>query len=344
MRRAKKIAIVVTILAVGTAVALCFRRPDEVTPQKDGATFTRERIADTGKSEARPAVAPPKRGSAYQPLDETAAKPKLAGRIEPVASPLIPIGGMGAPTIGANAPPLRAAGETLSRERPGIAVDTSLTVERPAVQPPKAEQKPLGWREPKSSFEHGSKSLTNSDDIGEFTVNMEPAEKHKIVDGDTLASLAARYLGDASRAADIYNYNRDVLTSIELLPIGKELRIPAQEYRRPTVEPDVGPVDGVDRRDKLNLVPIVAAEPPREAPIQKAIQLPVGLGAVKSVAPAADGAAYVVQPYDTLALISRRVYGDLTHQDAIIAANREQLKTARDLRPGMTLILPRRTK
>ena len=49
---------------------------------------------------------------------------------------------------------------------------------------------------------------------------------HKIVDGDTLASLAERYLGSPQRAGEIYDANRDVLFDPQLLPIGVELTIP----------------------------------------------------------------------------------------------------------------------
>jgi hypothetical protein len=49
---------------------------------------------------------------------------------------------------------------------------------------------------------------------------------HVVVDGDSLAKLAARYLDAADLGDDIYRLNRDVLTSGDLLPIGVELRIP----------------------------------------------------------------------------------------------------------------------
>jgi nucleoid-associated protein YgaU len=49
---------------------------------------------------------------------------------------------------------------------------------------------------------------------------------HKIIDGDTLASLAERYLGSASRAMEIYEANRNVLANPALLPIDVELKIP----------------------------------------------------------------------------------------------------------------------
>lgn len=50
--------------------------------------------------------------------------------------------------------------------------------------------------------------------------------RHRIADGDTLSKLAQRYLGDPARENEIFAYNRDVLTSPEILPIGRWLRIP----------------------------------------------------------------------------------------------------------------------
>jgi phage tail protein X len=55
---------------------------------------------------------------------------------------------------------------------------------------------------------------------------VSPPRIHRIVDGDTLTSLAVRYWGDASRAGEIFAANRDVLSHPELLPVGKEIRIP----------------------------------------------------------------------------------------------------------------------
>jgi nucleoid-associated protein YgaU len=52
------------------------------------------------------------------------------------------------------------------------------------------------------------------------------ARTHRIVDGDTLAALAQRYLGSTARAREIYDANRDVLSDPDLLPIGVELKLP----------------------------------------------------------------------------------------------------------------------
>ena len=50
--------------------------------------------------------------------------------------------------------------------------------------------------------------------------------RHRIADGDSLASLAQFYYGNRAYAAAIYQANADVLKADGLLPIGKMIRIP----------------------------------------------------------------------------------------------------------------------
>jgi nucleoid-associated protein YgaU len=64
------------------------------------------------------------------------------------------------------------------------------------------------------------------------------ARTHKIVDGDTLANVAERYLGDPGREWEIYEANRNRLENPNLLPIGLELKIPPR-LREPA--PEAGP-------------------------------------------------------------------------------------------------------
>jgi nucleoid-associated protein YgaU len=63
---------------------------------------------------------------------------------------------------------------------------------------------------------------------------------HVVHNGDTLGRLAKRYLGDEGRALEIFDLNRDVLSNPHLLPIGVELRIPAD---RPLDGDDAPTVD-----------------------------------------------------------------------------------------------------
>lgn len=66
---------------------------------------------------------------------------------------------------------------------------------------------------------------------------------HRITDGDTLSRLAERYLGRSERYLEIYNANRDVLASPDLLPIGATLRIP-QGGQPSAVNPAGGTMPG----------------------------------------------------------------------------------------------------
>lgn len=54
---------------------------------------------------------------------------------------------------------------------------------------------------------------------------------HVVRNGDTLEKLAQRYLGDAGRALELFDLNREQLTNPHLLPIGAELRIPVPPQR-----------------------------------------------------------------------------------------------------------------
>ena len=57
------------------------------------------------------------------------------------------------------------------------------------------------------------------------TVN-EGFRIHRIIDGDSLESLAQHYLGFSGRSTEIFEANRSVLSDPEILPIGLELKIP----------------------------------------------------------------------------------------------------------------------
>jgi nucleoid-associated protein YgaU len=152
---------------------------------------------------------------------------------------------------------------------------------------------------------------------------------HRIVDGDTLSGLATRYLGRADRFGEIYEANRDVLRSPDVLPLGEILKIPSAEEPPPI---RVGP-----------MVPI-SREPAPPAPDSNAAgassDKPPPLGSLTSQKSGAASRIYRVQEGDTLAAIARKYFGDAQKHVAILAANRDQLTDAAALRPGMVLIIP----
>ena len=59
---------------------------------------------------------------------------------------------------------------------------------------------------------------------------------HKIVDGDTLFLLAKRYLGRRDRHRELFEANRDVLKTPDVLPIGVVLKIPPRQVRPPMTQ------------------------------------------------------------------------------------------------------------
>jgi nucleoid-associated protein YgaU len=180
---------------------------------------------------------------------------------------------------------------------------------------------------------------------------------HKIVDGDSLPSLAERYLGSAARAGEIFACNRDVLSDPELLPIGARLRIPTGSAR-----PAVAAVPRAGSTSDNASPPTapLAASPPAPTPAatypapqprlaEKTTASPpllnIGPSALAPLPPLGDqanspGRIYIVQTGDTLSVIARKLYGDSGRGDALLQANRDQLHSEQDLRPGMMLEAP----
>jgi phage tail protein X len=68
---------------------------------------------------------------------------------------------------------------------------------------------------------------------GEVFAESSQPRTHTVIDGDTLARLAARYLGSSDRYGEIFAANRGVLSTPDLLPIGVELVIPPRQRPAP---------------------------------------------------------------------------------------------------------------
>jgi nucleoid-associated protein YgaU len=59
-----------------------------------------------------------------------------------------------------------------------------------------------------------------------LTLETPAIRRHRLTDGDSLDKLAERYLGSRDRAEEIYQANRDVLATPDVLPLGRIIRIP----------------------------------------------------------------------------------------------------------------------
>lgn len=94
------------------------------------------------------------------------------------------------------------------------------------------------WREPAAS---GERAVPAATVFQENPTDPPAGRKHRVRDGDTLRSIARRYLGDEARYLEVFAANRHLLAHPELLPLGAELTIPA----------DTGAADETDRNSRL---------------------------------------------------------------------------------------------
>ncbi|MEN1678921.1 MAG: hypothetical protein AAGJ46_04970 [Planctomycetota bacterium] len=120
-----------------------------------------------------------------------------------------------------------------------------------ASQPEPTQPPPAAWQEwPSPSPAEGQFGLRRAEPFppqaGSQPAAIEAARSaaprvHIVADGDTLASLARRYLGDSSRAEELFARNRGVLDHPDLLPIGAEIVIEADRTtRQPTAADSAG--------------------------------------------------------------------------------------------------------
>lgn len=119
--------------------------------------------------------------------------------------------------------------------------DTQPTARPDVTKPRLSEKPPWGKVNPVPAL-RSSPNANRTPEPHESTGTVRPSSEpkrrtHKIVDGDTLSVLAARYLGSAERYLEIFEANKVVLPGPDILPIGVELEIPPKNQYRPV--PDV---------------------------------------------------------------------------------------------------------
>ena len=300
--RRKVVAVTACVFLVGFVAAVVFRKP-AVPAGDDGApspTLPTAVASDGGAvpvPDAKPNEAP----------QTVRAVPRFSGRIDPVTPELKPLtrrpprdtSGAAQPVV---ADPFAAASSPppLATLYPAPAAQSSSagdwTTMRTSVSKPSAPQVP----------EPDPHPFAEADVVADLAEEPDVPVTHVIRDGDTLVLLAERYLKDRNRYLEIFELNRDVLASPDLLPIGKKIELPPRQ---------VSPL-----RPAAQMVPISRGR---------------RTGAV-------DGAAqsYRVRRDDTLVDIARRVYGDESRYRDLYEANRDRLLSPHDLREGLELVLP----
>lgn len=219
----RKLLVVLSVLVTGISSALFFRK-------------------DQGQSD-------PRQGTLGNPFGQRVERRILAGAAwaRKIGGPL--------PAMPGRAPePLRV---------PASATAAILEPNRPGIEAPPIFQK---TSVPVGSLLAPIDGIAPADDEPNMASSYEAADApdagqggtHRIIDGDTLTKLASRYLGRADRYLEIFEYNRDLLTSPDLLPIGSLLKIPPRDAK--PVRPDRS-TQQILPRDKNERLPMVQVPP-----------------------------------------------------------------------------------
>lgn len=169
-----------------------------------------------------------------------------------------------------------------------------------------------------------------------------PQRTYIIQPGDTLSRIAAKFLDGSHRAVDIYEANRDVLSSPNQLRVGTEIVIPNRHDAppEPVVKPN-GPVaenpsasrsERSTSRDSL-FVP-VSSRPLGN--VVRDLSTDSEDTSAQTVAPR----EYKVRRGDSLERIAVKFYGSRLKALDIFRANAEHLSSPNAIREGMTLTLP----
>lgn len=329
MHRDVKIGLILGVLLVGLVAALFFRREK-----------------DDGPGLADPAP------SATSPEDDTLVQLDPPLKLEEVP-PAAQREDSDAPTDGPALPLLDPQSDTLA-SRPGATVVPRALEDH--VQPlPERSFPPVGQQPDAGTHSETTRQPPRPAVTGSPT-------RHRIASGDTLWELAVRYLGDGSRSDEIFRANRSILSSPDVLPVGKEIVIPARTTAasRRRVAPQ--PTALTQRPGMTTRLPTAVthrtgsaprrptAATPRPAPAQ--LQAPPVVlrsrpSVRRSTTPSRRGTSsagtakqYTVREGDTLYSIARRIYNDASRWIDIYRANRSVLANPDALKTGLTLRLP----
>lgn len=124
--------------------------------------------------------------------------------------------------------------------------------------------------------------------------------------GDTLSGLASEHMGTSRKWKELLDANKDKMDSPQDLRVGMTINIPSSSSAAQSAVQTVAPAVAVTTANRVS----------------------------------SGGNVYTVQPGDTLSRIAESRMGDGNLWDAIYQANRDQLKNANDLAPGMKIKIP----
>lgn len=207
----------------------------------------------------------------------------------------------------------RKSGPAVDAETDSVAALTPLPVQSASVPPiDPATIEPISRTKSRASNPPIRTANTDAS-IRSGSVALEPRE-YTIQEGDTLRGIASRLLGSSSQYVRLYDENRDVLTDPDHVIAGQTIRIPS-----PPIGKSATPLPAV-----ANSAPLQPRKPNNQPRLQ----------------PTADSRVYEVTDGDTLTGIARTQLGKASLYLELLHANRDQLTSPEDLRPGMILRLP----
>ncbi len=182
---------------------------------------------------------------------------------------------------------------------------------------PTGERRILQLRDPREAMQieelppdhHTNTNQTAEDQTSN---NRYPEQLHRIASGDTLWSIAKKYYGDPSLAAELEKFNANRITSEGDLEIGTILRVPDREVLLGRVA-DPGSTNDHSPSNASN------TEQPRTNPTYR---------------------EYTIKSNDTLSEISQRELGTSRRWQEILELNSDTLSEATDIRVGQVIRLP----
>lgn len=291
MRHDAKLGLALGMLVVGFAVAFCFPR------QPERADFLDEQAADliveqeleflpirAYQPAASTQTAGPSRTSSPDRAELTEAIPETHIAAIPKSPPPPPLAPLTTPErVDASVEKKADARESV-KATATIAQSTAPRETVVADNPPRAAEAspdaPLASQPatapveqsgvvPKPETSPTEQPKLAAGEAGHPAPNTQQPETYQVQPGDTLSGIAARYLGDASKYQELFEANRDKLSSPHKLPLGVVLTLPSEnppqqvapELPRTMIAEKSPKLDAADRDPTSADTAVVSSQP-----------------------------------------------------------------------------------